>query len=57
MFMNCIGTFDSIAGRKEDENVIWELIYELCVSYEFYKGTIESYELIASNVADDSCVV
>jgi len=45
MFMNCIGTFDSIAGRKVYENVVWELICELCVSYEFYKWTIESYQL------------
>ena len=51
MFMNCIGTFDFIVGRKEDENVICELICELCVSYEFYKGTIESYALISMSCA------
>ena len=46
MFTNCIGTFDFIARRKEDENVMWELIGHLCASYEFYKGIIRSYELI-----------
>jgi len=46
MFMNFIVTFDSIVGRKKDENVIWELICDLCINYEFYKGVIKSYEHI-----------
>ena len=46
MFMDYIGTFDSIVGRKEDEYVIWELIYELCISYELYKENIKFYELM-----------
>jgi len=41
MFMDCIGTFHSIVGRKEDVYVIWELIYELYLSYELYKGSIK----------------
>ena len=47
MFMKCIETFDSIVERKEDEYVNWELIYELCISYELYKGNIKFYELIS----------
>ena len=47
MFMNFIGTFGSIVGRKENEYVIWELIYELRISYQIYKGTIKFYELIS----------
>ena len=46
MVMSCIGTFDSIVGRKQAKYVIWELISELCIGYEFYKGTIDSYALI-----------
>ena len=47
MVMNCIVRFDSIAGKKEDEYVIWELIYELCISYELYKRNFKFYELIS----------
>jgi len=47
MFMNYIGKFGSIMERKEVEYVIWELIYELCISYELYKGDIKFYELIS----------
>jgi len=46
MFMSCIGTFGSIVERKEDENVIWELIYELHISYELCKENTKSNELI-----------
>jgi len=46
MFLNCIGTFDSIVGRKEDMHVNWELVYELCISYERYKENIMFYELM-----------
>jgi len=46
MFMCSIGTFDFIVGRKQAKYVISELIYELRVSYEFYRGIMESYELI-----------
>jgi len=45
--MDCIGTFGSIVGRKEDEYEIWELIYELYISYEVYKENIKFYELIS----------
>jgi len=44
--MNCIRTFDSIVGRKEDENVIRELTYELCISYGLYKENTKSNELV-----------
>jgi len=47
MLMNCIGTFGCIVGRKEDENVICELAYELCINYELYTGNIKFYELIS----------
>ena len=40
--ISCIGTF-SVVGRKEDEFVIWEHIYELCISYELYKENIKFY--------------
>ena len=46
MFMSCIGTCSSLVGGKEAKYVIWELACELCISYEFYKGTLKSYELI-----------
>jgi len=45
--MSCIGTFGSLVGRTEDELVIWELIYELYISYELYKENIKFYELIS----------
>jgi len=46
MFMSYIGPLSSIVGRKEDKYVIWELIYELCISYGPYKETIKFYELL-----------
>jgi len=47
MLMKCIGTFGFIVGRKENEYVTWEVIYELCISYEIYKGNIKLCELIS----------
>jgi len=47
MLMCCIGTFDSIVGRKQAKYVIWDLIYELCIGYELYNGSIKFYELIS----------
>jgi len=44
--MSFIGTFGSIVGRKEDENVIWELICELCISYGLYKENNNSNDLV-----------
>ena len=44
--MSWIAPFNSVVGRKQDKYVIWELIYKFWISYEFYKWTIESYELI-----------
>jgi len=46
MFMNCIGAFGSNVGRKEDVQVIWELIYELCICYALCREDAKSYELI-----------
>jgi len=40
-------TFSSIVRRKEDDNIIWEPIYESCISYELYKGNIKFYEFIS----------
>ena len=39
--------FVSSVGRKEDEYVIWKLIYELCISYELLKGNIKVYKLVS----------
>ena len=47
MFMCCIGAFDSIMGGKVAKYVIWELLCELCICYELYKGNIKFYELIS----------
>jgi len=47
MFTTCIGTFGYIVGRKENDYVIWGLIYELCISYELYKGNVKFYEFIS----------
>jgi len=41
-------------GKNVDENVILELIYELCISYELYKGNIKFMRLLASIVFNDS---
>jgi len=57
MFMNCIETFGSIVGRKEAEYVIWELIYELCINDDLYKGNIKFYKLISIYCAQYSCGV
>ena len=46
MFMSCIGSFRSIVERKEDE-VVWELIYDLCICYELYRENAKSYKLIS----------
>jgi len=46
MFMSWIGTFGSIVGRKEDAYVHWELIHELCISYELYKEINQFHEFI-----------
>ena len=47
MFMKCIGTSDSIVERKQDDYVNWELVCELCIIYELYKGNIKFDELIS----------
>jgi len=47
MFSYCIGTFDSIVGRKQAKYIIWELIYELRIGSELYRGSIKFYELIS----------
>jgi len=43
--MCCIGTFDSIVGRKEAKYVTRELIYELCIYYGLFREHVKSYEL------------
>jgi len=47
MFMSCIGSLSSIVVRKEDKYVVWELIYELCISYGRYKENTKSSEFIS----------
>ena len=54
MFMCCTGTFDSIVGRKQAKYVIWQLIYELCISYELYKGNVKFMNFLASIVFNES---
>jgi len=39
-------TFGSIVVRKEDEYTTWELIYELYIGYELYKGNIKLDKII-----------
>jgi len=46
IFMNCIATFSSNVGIKNDEYVTWELIYELWISYELYNEKTKSNELV-----------
>jgi len=52
--MTCIGTFGSIVARKEDEYVIWELIYELSIGNELIKEISSFMSLLASIVLNDS---
>jgi len=46
MLINSFRAFGSIMGRKEDENVIWEFIYELCINYRLYKENTKSNVLL-----------
>jgi len=46
--MSCIRTFSSIVVRKEDENVIWELICELGINYRLNKENTKPNELVGN---------
>ena len=47
MFMCCIGTIDSIMGKKQAKYVTWELIYEFRMCYELYNGNVKFCKLIS----------
>ena len=54
MFMDFHGAFGLVNKKEEDKYIIWEVVYELWVIYEFYKKISSLVSLIASFEFNDS---